>query len=146
MLKIILGSVTLLFLSTSLLIAQQNPIGEWSVDVEKTLEIMSPTERVNYDGLPTIKKEKTVENLRHRKYVFKDHGAVEVSWKSDEGLQNKSGTWMLSGDKKLMSLTFDGQSYQYTCEFQAAQGLVLKSSQDRGIFNNLYLLREKGQY
>ncbi|SKC46113.1 hypothetical protein SAMN05660236_0729 [Ohtaekwangia koreensis] len=124
------------------LYAQTELSGFWLVDFQKTIDMMSEGNRKEYDSLREEQRNRLFENFSTRTFLFKDSGAVEISWIASGNKGSVAGSWILKGSE-LSIIYAKGYKSVYSIQTMEEDSLILTMKTSPGIFTKLFLSRGK---
>lgn len=116
-------------------------VGSWRLDINKSIARMSPQFKNRYDTLKYEVKDRAVDRMNGREFIFFSDGNITVNWKSNQGPQISKGNWLIDESGKNLSVTIDDREINYSYEFLSSDVLVIKPTRQFGFFDALYLLR-----
>ena len=120
------------------LMAQNNRLaGIWRVQVNRSIDLMNPTNRAKFDTLSSETKDRAVKAMTDREFVFSADGNVTVNWTSGSGPRVSTGTWVLENGELL--ITVKERTTRFSYELPSETTLIVRGKQQRGFFDALYL-------
>ena len=139
--RIYLITTMLLCVTNAIMAQDYNLIGTWHLDMNKALTVMDPKYKLAYDSLPVDIKDRVVNRIDGREFIFSETCYITVNWKSDAGPHVSEGQWIKNHLQSELLVTIDNTKVEYNFEFLSANVLVMKSKNQRGVFDTLYLVR-----
>lgn len=101
----------ILLLATVLLLAiqawgQNNQlIGSWRINMDKTLAIMNSDARKQYDTLSIELQSRAVNAMKDREFILEGSGHISVKWLSRNGPKTSSGRWATDLSENILRIT-----------------------------------------
>lgn len=136
-------TVIVLLLLTAASTQAQQWNGTWRVNLNKTLSLMDTEWQDRYDSLTTNGRTRANNTMANREFIFASDGTVTINWKSQDTDKQSAGTWSSTGTSGgTLTITVDGRVVEFAYEFRSASVLILRSSEKRGFFNNLWLEKQ----
>lgn len=100
---------------------------------------MEPSYKTQYDTLPIDVKERVINVMQDREFVFSENGEIAVYWKSHAGPRTSTGEWTREDSQKHLSINIDNTTSDYDYEFLSPALLSLRPRVVEGFLDNLYL-------
>lgn len=134
---VIFGGILLLSIDVT---AQQNPtnlIGEWTLNYQETLDLMSTETKAKYDSIDASFQGQMQNQLSSQTFTFNSDTTFQVS----AGGYTNNGNWNINNDQLILTFASGAQTTQ-TIESLNENQLILKIVQDpnsEALFQRIYL-------
>lgn len=136
----------ILFLPAMLLLvgiealAQTNSLaGTWRVQVNSSIDLMDFSHKAKFDSLSSDAKDRAVNAMTGREFVFSQDGSITVNWTSRSGPQVSTGSWVIDNPPGDLLITIGEGTTGFSYQFPSQTILILRGKEEKGFFNNLYL-------
>lgn len=143
----VIRTFLLLILLTSSVItgaAQSGDLaGAWTLDLEKTLDSMNPSEKMRYDSLPERAKENLNATFYQRTFTFYTGDSIRISYKVRSVSKEVTGSYAYNAATQGLTISA-GQitrDYVLVWENEERMRMSLKTRVDKALFQSLCLKR-----
>lgn len=124
-------------------LAQKNLSGKWTVDIIRTFKSSNVQEKSRYDSMPDRVRENMIKTYQNRTFHFEPDGNVTISFSFKDQPRAVKGKWsyQLAQSRLTISTENEDRSYDVRWESQDSIQLVFRSTDGRGTFKSLFLVR-----
>lgn len=132
-----------MFTTNASVLAQRDLLGRWVVDLNRTFESTNVQEKKRYDSMPDRVRENMIKTYQNRTFHFEPDGNVTISFSFKDQPRAVKGKWsyQLAQSRLTISTENDDRSYDVRWESQDSIQLVFRSTDGRGTFKSLFLVR-----
>lgn len=122
---------------------EEDLIGQWSVDLNRTLNSMTGTQRLQYDSMPDRMKESMRQAFQGRTFDFESDGRVVISFHFKGQNREIVGQWMYSAVDGELAIIADQERKTYDVHWETEDLIALryKDLSEGGMLTSLSLVR-----
>lgn len=122
--------------------AQDNLIGTWVLDVDKSVKLMAGEMKSRYDSLSSEKRVAAQAAMSGRTFTFQEDGVVSVAWRSKEAAMESTGNWKADVSTGTVTITIDNRAQVFDYKVTGDKELRLVHQKVSGFFSTLCFTRQ----
>ena len=118
-------------------------VGEWKVDLTKTIQEMKNQEKSRYDSISSFGKENMRNVYDNRTFIFSTDNEFTVEINRDRARELKAGTWAYDAISNTLTLLVEGEKDVFDLEFVSKNLLKLnhRNTSTDTLIKSTYLKR-----
>jgi hypothetical protein len=117
-------------------------VGNWKVDISKSVESMEGSVKDRYDSLSASMKARASASMADRVFKFKNNEEAHIEWSKGSQKVITKGIWKIEETTSRIAITAEGRTVVYTYSFVSSEAILLKNTSNHGLFNTLYLIKK----
>jgi len=108
----------------------------WSMDIDRTMELMDGVQRTNFNNIPSEKRDQIKQDFSQRTFQFYQNQTFEVQWNDGRKSSSAQGKWSIAGQELI--ITIDNKQSVYSIrELNSTTLVIEKVDAKTGLFKVL---------